>query len=64
MSSKKIFGMPVEEVRKICALDKTPCDKNSPINPSEYLEPCIRGADKILADEEKRLMIKRILGGK
>ena len=60
MNNNKIFGISFEEIEK--QYDKHPlhCDKNSPINENEYLEPCIRGTEKILRDEKKREMMKKI----
>lgn len=60
MKNDEIFGISIEEVERQCALNPIHCDKNSPIHESEYLEPCIRGAKKILEDNKKREMIKKI----
>lgn len=60
MNNDKIFGISIEEIDRQCDMHPLCCDKNSPIKESEYLEPCIRGAEKILKDEKKREMIKKI----
>ena len=39
-------------------------DSLSPINGNEYLEPCIRGAEKLLKDPKQRTMMKEIYRGK
>lgn len=63
MNNDEIFGIDIEEIKRQCTLNPIHCDKNSPINESEYLEPCIRGAKKILEDNKKREMIKKIYRG-
>lgn len=58
--NNKIFGVNLSEIERQCSMNPIHCDKNSPINEREYLEPCIRGAKKILGDEKKRELIKKI----
>lgn len=60
MNDDKIFGISLEEIERQCNMHPLHCDKNSPINDGEYLEPCIRGTEKILKDEEKLEMMKKI----
>lgn len=60
MTERRIFGVDVKEIERQCSMNPTQCDKNSPINENEYLEPCLRGAKKILDDPQKRAMIKKI----
>lgn len=60
MSKEMIFGISIEEIDRQLAMNPISCDKNSPINSNEFLEPCIRGGKKILADENKRQMLKKI----
>lgn len=60
MNKDKIFGISIEEIERQCDMHPLHCDKNSPINDNEYLEPCIRGAEKILKDKKKREMMKKI----
>lgn len=60
MAKETIFGIPVEEIERQLSMNPVSYDKNSPINPNEFLEPCIRGGKKILADENKRQMMKKI----
>lgn len=60
MSKKMIFGIDVEEIERQISMNPISCDKNSPINENEFLEPCIRGGKKIMEDEKKREMIKKI----
>ena len=62
---EKIFWYTKEQ---LCKQLKTDYDvdpeyKMKPIKPGETLEPCIRGAQKILDDPEKREMMKRIYRG-
>lgn len=64
MAHKFLFGLSLEEMNRRCMSNDIPCDKNSPINTNEYLEPCIRGAEKILQDEETKNLIKRFLRGR
>lgn len=60
MAKKTIFGISVEDINRQLSIYPVSCDKNSPINPNEFLEPCIRGGKKILADENKRQMMEKI----
>lgn len=60
MENEKIFGVDVKEIERICSKNPILFDKNSPIDESEYLEPCLRGARKILEDEKKRDLLKQI----
>ena len=60
MAKETIFGIPVEEIDRQLSMNPVSCDKNSPISPNEFLEPCIRGGKKILADQNKRQMMKKI----
>lgn len=62
---EKIFGYTKEQIRKQVKTDYdvAPEYKRSPIKPGETLEPCIRGAQKILDDPQKREMMKRIIRG-
>ena len=60
MNNNNIFGVSLEEIERQCSMHPIHCDKNSPINETEYLEPCIRGAKKIMEDEKKKEMIKKI----
>lgn len=60
MPNEKLFGIDIREVKKQIEMNPFSCDMNSPINEGEFLEPCIRGAKKILEDEEKRMLMKKI----
>ena len=60
MSKDTIFGVKIQEVERQCKMNPIHCDKNSPINEKEYLQPCLRGTQKILSDSKKRELIKRI----
>lgn len=60
MSKEMVFGIAMEEIDRQLAMNPISCDKNSPINSNEFLEPCIRGGQKILADISKRQMMKKI----
>lgn len=54
----KLFGIPLSEVRRQCKIEKLEGDlKQSPIVSGEFLESCLRGAEKILKDP---IMLKRI----
>lgn len=60
MSENMIFGIPIEEIDRQLSMNPVSCDKNVPINAGEFLEPCMRGGRKVLADKKKRQMIKKI----
>lgn len=60
MAKETIFGIAMEEIDRQLSMYPLACDKNSPINSNEFLEPCIRGGKKILADENKKQMIRKI----
>lgn len=64
MARKFLFGLSSEEFDRRRMSNDIPCDKNSPLNPNEYLEPCIRGAEKILKDEETKKMVRVFLRGR
>lgn len=68
MSEKpeKIFGLTLEQIRNQAGKshEVDPEYAMGPINPNDtFLEPCLRGAQKILDDPEKKEMMKRILRG-
>ena len=63
MEDKKIFGLSLEEVDRMSGTNEPKVDPQyqmKPINPGETLEPCIRGAQKVLDDPEKKAMMRRI----
>lgn len=60
MNKEMIFGIEIKEIDRQLSMNQITCDKNSPINKDEFLEPCIRGGEKILKDEKKREMMKKI----
>ncbi len=64
MNNKKIFGMDVAEIERICSKHPVSVDRNSPINKGEYLDPCIRGAEKIIKDNKKLTLMRKIYRGK
>lgn len=64
MAREFLFGLSQEEFDRRCMSNDIPCDKNSPIDPNEYLEPCIRGAEKILKNEETKKLVKGFLRGR
>ena len=64
---RRVFGLTEEEIscqsKDNYSVD--PEHKMSPINPDDvFLEPCIRGGEKILDNPEKKEMFKRIYRGK
>lgn len=61
MTNETLFGLSLEEIKRRCSSNDIPCDKNSPINPNEYLEPCIRGAEKIMRNRDTKDKIKNML---
>lgn len=66
---KDMFNMTGEQIKKQMGTrqshDVDPESKFSPIAPGDtFLEPCIRGGEKILNDPEKREMFYRIYRGK
>lgn len=64
MAREFLFGISLEEIDRRCMSNDIPCDKNSPIDHTEYLEPCIRGAEKILKDEETKKLVRGFLRGR
>ena len=59
---EKIFGMSKEEIRRQCSIKDLEGDlTQSPIVKGETLDPCIRGAKKILEDPESLKMVRNIL---
>lgn len=66
MSKGEIFGYTRNQIQK--QLDFRDCPvapKASPITPTDiFLEPCIRGAKKIIKDPQKKKMFKEIYRGK
>lgn len=60
MGEGTIFGISIEEIDRQLNMNLVSCDRNSPFNANEFLEPCIRGGRKILEDEKKRQMMKKI----
>lgn len=62
-SKKTVFGVDLEKLKKHCSGTQHSCDSNSPINENEYLEPCIRGGNKILNDPQQKEMMKKIYRG-
>ena len=61
MEKETIFGVPIDEIRRQLQAkpdyDVDPEYKLKPINPVETLEPCLRGAQKILVDPELKAMM-------
>lgn len=58
-----IFGIPRAEILRQCGASTLKCDSNSPLNKFETLEPCIKGGEKILADEKLTALLQRIYTG-
>ena len=57
-----IFGISKEEIKRQCSIKNLEGDlTQAPIVKGETLEPCIRGAKKILKDSETLKMVKKIL---
>lgn len=65
---KDMFNLTGEQIKKQMGsrdYDIDPESKMSPISPGDtFLEPCIRGSEKIVNDPEKREMFYRIYMGK
>ena len=68
MSDEKIFGLTKEQIRKQAGLRDYAVDPESKAKPIReedgFLEPCIRGSQKIMDDPEKVEMFRRIYRGK
>ena len=64
---KDMFNMTGEQIKKQMGsrdYDIDPESKMSPISPGDtFLEPCIRGSQKLLNDPVKREMFYRIYRG-
>lgn len=63
MSEKKIFGLTQEQLKKQSGKISDSPENQTPIRKGETLEPCLRGAKKILADKGKTEMMRRIYRG-
>ena len=68
MSDEKIFGLTREQIRKQSGSREHEVDPESKAKPIRegdiFLEPCIRGSEKIMNDPEKKAMLNRIYRGK
>ena len=68
MSDEKIFGLTKEQIRKQSGSRDHAVDPESKAKPiregDTFLEPCIKGSQKILNDPEKKAMFNRIYRGK
>lgn len=61
-SNETIFGLSKEEIERQCKIKKPEGDlAQTPIAKGEYLEPCLRGAKKILEDPETLKKVKDFL---
>ena len=61
---KKLFGMTMEQIKRQSSLSEIKPDMcQTPIRPGETLEPCIRGARKILEDPHTKEMMYKIYRG-
>ena len=58
-----IFGVPRAEILRQCGASTLKCDSNSPLHQFETLEPCIKGGEKILTDQELTTLLRRIYTG-
>lgn len=66
MSDEKIFGLTREQIRKQTGSREHVVDPESKAKPIRegdgFLEPCIRGSQKIMNDPEKIKKFRRIYG--
>ncbi len=59
---ESIFGISREKIKKICNIKSLEGDlAQAPIVNGETLEPCLRGAKKILEDPETLKIVRSIL---
>lgn len=58
-----MFNMTEEQIKKLFGGKDDKCDYNMPIQEGETLEPCLRGANKILNSPDQREMMYRIYRG-
>ncbi len=63
LDDNKMFNMTEEQIKRMAGEPDDKCDYNTPIREGETIEPCIRGANKILQDTEQREMVYRIYRG-
>ena len=65
MSENKIFGYTQEQIQRQTDFRKYSVPpKASPITPTDiFLEPCIRGAEKVKSDPQQEKMFKEINRG-
>ncbi len=61
--NREIFNLTIDQIEKLSGTRNDKCDYNTPIRKGETLEPCLRGAKKVMADEKKREMMYRIYRG-
>ena len=59
---KTVFGLTYEQIERQCSKEHSvdPEFKSRPLNTKEYLEPCLRGAKKILSSPNKKALFYRI----
>ena len=55
-----MFNLDDETVRRVCESHKEKCDSNAPIRNENFLDACVRGAEKI--DDKTRTMLQKALG--
>lgn len=58
-----MFNMTEEQIKKMSGFHDDKCDYNTPIREGETIEPCLRGAEKLLKSNEQREMMYRIYRG-
>lgn len=63
INDNKLFNLTPEQIKKQSGSTPDKCDYNTPIQSGETLDPCLRGAEKLLADSEKKEMLYRIYRG-
>ena len=62
-NDNKLFNRTPDQIKKQSGSNPDKCDSNMPIGGGETLEPCLRGAKKLLSDSEKKEMLYRIYRG-
>lgn len=55
-----MFNMDDETIRRVFDSGEPKCDINAPIREENFLEACMRGAEKI--DDEMKAKLQNVLG--
>ena len=57
-----ILGFQEETIRRLCKTQDTRNDYNTPITNEDFLDSCIRGAEKLKNDNAAKAQFRRVVG--